>query len=547
MKNFKLALLLLAALLFFLGGIALSENDEEKKPDNGDKPSSDKKTDDGDKPAAGKNADDDEDKPRTDDDDKAAPNLPPPGELSAADKATLEKLYKERLEREKKEYEGVPMASAQPKESAHYIVKCNSTPKVAQYYSDMMEALYGKLSYVFAQFQPDSTKGQVVIYRNNDEFMAQPGMQPGIGGFYRPDTRVLVTYHGKFGASGDTSTVLAHEGTHQFQHLIIKGTPQRFFSVPIWLIEGMAVIFEAAEINVKSKKVNLRGVSNDRLTSMQNMIRRGQNKPLMQVIQTPQAQFKADEYAHAGLLQYYMLFGNNKKLRNVYDNYLREAIDCACKGQPISPARFSALVEKYTKKSMAQLEEDWKKYVLGLKIQTFGKIVGANTFISDEFFFKFSTPSSAYTLECKKELNPGEVAFMTRGKDDKVRISVSAGELPGDKDLQKIVKEGEESKQKNKKEYDDFIQKNYQVYEEEGQGFRKVKDYEAYETFRKIKSDKSLVSKDLQKTHGVTISAFGRLYTFSMQCPYEKWADYKPEFEKLLENFSPYLPAGAKK
>jgi hypothetical protein len=516
MKN-KLTILLFGALAFFLCGIVFSQ-DDEKGASGG--------------PAAGKSADN-EGKPKS----KGSSQ----GDLTAADKAALDWLYKMRLELKKGETEGVAMDSVQPLKSAHYSIKCNSTQKVAQYYSDMMETLYFKYIKVFGEFLPDRKVSEVIIYRAKDEFQRQPGAGPNVGGFYQPRTRMLVTYNGKFGMTMDTSTILAHEGTHQFQHLIIKGGQPQFFAVPIWLLEGMAVIFEAAEINVKDRKVNLRGVSNDRLIMMQQMIQRGTNKPLMQIIRTPQAQFQAGEYAHAGLLQYYLLFGGDKKLRSVYDNYLREAIDGAQKNRPVAPERFSILVEKFTKKTMAQFEEDWKKYVMGLTTSSLGRVADG-AFMSDSDFFKFAAPSDAYAIECKNTPGASEVACVTRGKDDKVRVGVSVSDLEGDAGLKKYVED-----MKGGKLAFNAPRGNYQIYEDEGENFRKANGYEAYETFRKVQSCFSTVNQGLQKAQTVLIYAYGRIYTFQIQCPYEKYDEYKPEFEKLLESFSPYLPAGMKK
>ncbi len=511
MKNIKCVLVLSALLLFFLGGIAFSDSENDKKAGKEDEAKTPKKS--------------------------SGPEV-----LSDKDKAALEKMYKDRVKKEKKEYEGVPWSRAHEKSSAHYIVRCNSTKAVTNRYSKLMEVLFKKFTKVFGDFKPDNRKSQVEIYCSQKQFMQLPGMRPGIGGFYQPRSRVLKTYHGRFG-SGDTSMILAHEGTHQFQHLIIKGSDRTFFSVPIWLLEGMAVLFEASEISLKGRgKVKLRGVNNDRLMHMQSMIRKGTNKPLIRIISTPQAQFKAEEYAHAGLLQFYMLLGKDsicKKLRKVYNEYLWEAIQSARKGQPIQPTRFSALVKKHTKKSLEDMEEKWKKFVMKQKCMTFGKVQG-NTFISNDFHFKFSTPGAKYKIECKEKLNPGEVAFLERGKDDKVRISAYAFQLEGDKNLKKLIQESNESKQKNAAEIKKQRDAYYQEYKEEGEGPRKVKEYEAYEYLLKIKSDKSIVNKDMQKVHTVSVEAYGYLYRFTLQCPYNEYSKYKPEFEKMLLSFLPY-------
>ena len=57
-----------------------------------------------------------------------------------------------------------------------------------------------------------------------------------------PSTQPANMSFGQFGATGDTYGVLAHEGTHQFEHRMMEGDAQSFLQRPIWLIEGLAVL-----------------------------------------------------------------------------------------------------------------------------------------------------------------------------------------------------------------------------------------------------------------------------------------------------------------
>jgi hypothetical protein len=133
----------------------------------------------------------------------------------------------------------------------NYKIRCNSTKEVADRYAKFMVQIRREYDKVFKKY-PRYWNGQSTIYifRNNDDFKTFAEDQAGVGGFYRPKSenpnaspdRLVAAFHGAFG-TGDTRAVLAHEATHQMEHIYCDGTEMEFLSRPPWWMEGYACYF----------------------------------------------------------------------------------------------------------------------------------------------------------------------------------------------------------------------------------------------------------------------------------------------------------------
>lgn len=136
----------------------------------------------------------------------------------------------------------------------NYKIRCNSTRAVAERYANFMVQIRRAYDQVF-----DPKKGykrfwngqsKIYIFRNNDDFKTFAEDQQGVGGFYRPKSentnaspdRLVAAFHGAFG-TGDTRAVLAHECTHQMQHILCDGTEMEYLARPTWWMEGYACYF----------------------------------------------------------------------------------------------------------------------------------------------------------------------------------------------------------------------------------------------------------------------------------------------------------------
>ena len=189
----------------------------------------------------------------------------------------------------------------------------------------------------------------VHLYANQQEFMSRTGHGPGTGGFY--DGRKIVGFHGGLG-SLTTLSVLFHEGTHQFQGLVMG---QNMWRAKIWLIEGLAVFFEASE--VQGKKLNTGAIPASRLANVKRAITSGSYVHLRDLIRMDQAQFGALHYAHAWSLIYFLVHGTKGGKKRFVEYW--EQVKAGHDDQV-------ALFEELFDRPMEEIEAAWKDYVLKL-------------------------------------------------------------------------------------------------------------------------------------------------------------------------------------
>jgi len=187
----------------------------------------------------------------------------------------------------------------------------------------------------------------ILLYGTQQEFMSKTNNGPGVGGFY--DGRKIVAYHGKKGGGHGTLATLFHEGTHQFQGLVMG---RNLWRAKIWLVEGLAVFFEASE--VQGKRLKTGAIPKDRLAHVKRAMNGGQFVPLKTLIRMEQAQFGALHYAHAWSLIYFLVNGTKggKKRFIEYWNQVKA-------GHPDQVALFEELFDR----PLDEIEAGWKDYV----------------------------------------------------------------------------------------------------------------------------------------------------------------------------------------
>jgi hypothetical protein len=254
-----------------------------------------------------------------------------------------------------------PFSSAAKISSNFYSIKTNVKKEYAKRYGVMMDQYYKRFTTVFKSFMPkgEIAKSPIHIYASQQEFMSATGMSAYTGGFYNTGTRRVTAYHGRFGTNGNTRTVLAHEGTHQFQHIVLGGG---FRNAPIWIIEGLAVFFESAYYN--GKKVEIALVPRDRLSNLKRGAAGNRLISFHDLIRTSQQQFTAYHYAHGWGLIYYMLYGaKDKKTRKKRLKAFSDLLFLA-KKQRVQPADTENVFGG--KKKFLEFEEEWKKWIVDL-------------------------------------------------------------------------------------------------------------------------------------------------------------------------------------
>lgn len=322
--------------------------------------------------------------------------------------------------------------------SKRYKIKCNSTREVAQRYADFVDKIVLEYDKVF-KGRKHYWKGQSLIYvfRSNEDFRAFMQVEAGVGGFYMakaqgeyPD-RIVAAYHGSFG-TGDTRMVLAHECTHQYEHILCDGEWMDFYARPAWWMEGYSTYFGDGFTLTKAGKLEIQ-IPRMRLGPIQEIIKAGH---------VP-GELKISAFMKWGLHEYQQQAGiaypfgwsliyyfqkrcevpgkqkgtiDYKPIKVKVDGREREANlykvlnDFFDKIAAKPPEKVDAdegaperLAEHYVKElenllgfPVDALTEDWKEFILKLDAPTMGKV--------DRSKGKFSGTEAGFEIEIPKDL-----------------------------------------------------------------------------------------------------------------------------------------------
>lgn len=253
------------------------------------------------------------------------------------------------------------IASVTPHESRYYRIRTNVKPEYARRYGEMMDRYYARFLKVFRELMPAGTppKSEILIYSSQREFMQAEGMGQSVGGFYNTGNKRVTAFHGLFGMTGTTREVLAHEGTHQFQDIVLQGA---FRNAPIWILEGLAVFFESAYYDGKEVIIGL--VPRDRLAVLKRGLEQNSLIPLTDLIRTPQQSFTAYHYAHAwGLIYMILYYGENKAVRQRCQQWFSDLFQLARRGRVTAE-----MVEERCggREKFLELEQRWKDWIRDL-------------------------------------------------------------------------------------------------------------------------------------------------------------------------------------
>lgn len=112
----------------------------------------------------------------------------------------------------------------------HYEIKYSCTAAEAQVLGQWMEFVYG--AYSFLTKARAEKRHVIKLFKDRKEWVAY-GQPPGAGAYYTLQTKQLVGYFDRRAAF----PFLAHEGLHQFMHIVVPDMPTR---IPTWFSEGLA-------------------------------------------------------------------------------------------------------------------------------------------------------------------------------------------------------------------------------------------------------------------------------------------------------------------
>ena len=124
-------------------------------------------------------------------------------------------------------------------ESQHYRIHSDLDPAVTRDYAKRLDAMYGEYARRLADFDiPPQPKFEVYLFQKQADYRNFTGnAMPNTAGMFIPSLHALAGYEQLHGRDGLRKT-LQHEAFHQFAWSAISK------SMPIWLDEGLAQIFE---------------------------------------------------------------------------------------------------------------------------------------------------------------------------------------------------------------------------------------------------------------------------------------------------------------
>ena len=343
--------------------------------------------------------------------------------LSAEERKKLEKDRANRirdaekyLESKRKEYIGIPWENRHKIPTPNFEIHCNSTEKVARAYAALMEEIRSHLQKMFTSRIQRTQKAPVFIYCSQEEFMSRDSLGRwggrGLGGYYNPVSQAITTYHGTFGFTGTTLSVLCHEGTHYYQGLVLKD----FNNIPMWLIEGLAVYFgDGMVFDPVKKKMTLGKVPRDRLAHIQEKMLAKRHTPVEKLVTLTRNQgFSGSHYADSWALIYFLV-NSGKDGMHFLTDYWRTGLE-----RLLTKKDFMDLSDNYFD-GVKNLEAKYIEYVLGLEMPSAGKVVG-DWFQSEVFQFDFKAPSEDWKFFEDREDKKLLVGLIDPSSDAEVRV-----------------------------------------------------------------------------------------------------------------------------
>ncbi len=233
--------------------------------------------------------------------------------------------------------------------SKYYDFYTNGDIDTTEDYAQAMDLMYDNYCDIFQYHEAPRQAFPVLLYADQQQFMSLTGMGPNVGGFY--DGGKIVGFHG--GLRGlSVLEVLFHEGTHQFQGLVLG---DNMWGAKTWFIEGLAVYFEASEIRGRKLKTGV--IPRERLNSLKRAVRVDAHTSLQELIRLEQYQFTGFHYAHGWALIYFFVHGTTDGRERFKDYFTRVQ-----NGTYEGVSTFEEIFDK----PMHEIEEAWKAFVLSL-------------------------------------------------------------------------------------------------------------------------------------------------------------------------------------
>jgi hypothetical protein len=194
-------------------------------------------------------------------------------------------------------------------------------------------------------------------------------LEQGVGGFFNPQTNILIC--GDIpGMTMNRSSVVVHEFTHALHFADQSARDQPH---PIWLIEGLASLFESSAV-VDDKLIPRHSA---RLATVQQAVRRGQAIPWARITQMSQPTFLQDAglaYAQSRYMLFYMW--EKGYLKRFYDEYTQTS---SFQGDKTALESFEIAFGR----PIDEVERDWKRWIVEQREPTI-PFIGVRTVASEK-------------------------------------------------------------------------------------------------------------------------------------------------------------------
>ena len=129
--------------------------------------------------------------------------------------------------------------------SPNYTVRTNVGWNDGNAMARAMEQMNGyyREAYLGKRGKGGTARCQIEVYKDHDEFIEHTGNTDALG-FFVPGQNLVAAFDPRpeGGTFRDLFETLSHEVSHQFTHMVCRGT------IPSWLNEGLATYFESAVI-----------------------------------------------------------------------------------------------------------------------------------------------------------------------------------------------------------------------------------------------------------------------------------------------------------
>ncbi|MHC4251398.1 MAG: DUF1570 domain-containing protein [Planctomycetota bacterium] len=285
--------------------------------------------------------------------------------VSEAQRKRIEKAYAEFQKKGDipgKDVPVIPWDRALKFDSRFYRIQTNTSRDVAIYIGTLMDAQAVALRKIF-QFKMSLKKINIWATRTRQDFVnvafseLRVAIGPTTGGFWttaRGGT-ICLPYVKK--GMLHPGNVMMHEATHQFLHAALGR------DIPIWLNEGLAVLFEESKYNPVKRKLEVFIAPRSRLKHLQREMKQGSHVKLPVLFSTPQMMFSGRHYGTAWSFIYWIFRSagddNKEALRRqkAFNKYLFDV-----KGKKKNVARLF----NYLGMKQEDVEKEWKEWVLKL-------------------------------------------------------------------------------------------------------------------------------------------------------------------------------------